>query len=97
MPSFRVLFHPDAVIDAREARLWYARVDAALGDAFADELDNAIGRIAETPLTWVHAANDQRYLLHRFPYSIVYRLRGEEIHVLAVAHLRRKPGYWRDR
>jgi hypothetical protein len=35
--------------------------------------------------------------LRRFPYSIVYLLLPEEIRVLAIAHQRRKPGYWSGR
>jgi len=35
--------------------------------------------------------------MRRFPYSIVYRVETEKVFVLAVAHLRRRPLYWRDR
>jgi plasmid stabilization system protein ParE len=33
----------------------------------------------------------------RFPYSIVYRIRDDDIYVVAVAHTSRRPGYWKDR
>jgi toxin ParE1/3/4 len=33
----------------------------------------------------------------RFPFTLVYRLRGDEVEILAVAHARRRPGYWRSR
>jgi hypothetical protein len=33
----------------------------------------------------------------RFPYQIVYRRRPDEIVIVAVAHVKRKPGYWKDR
>jgi toxin ParE1/3/4 len=42
-------------------------------------------------------ADSRRYLLHRFPFQIVYRARGETIEVVAVAHLKRRPGYWKSR
>ncbi|MGH8701418.1 MAG: type II toxin-antitoxin system RelE/ParE family toxin, partial [Burkholderiales bacterium] len=39
----------------------------------------------------------RRILLNRFPYSVVYRTSSDEIIVIAVAHQRRRPGYWRRR
>jgi plasmid stabilization system protein ParE len=39
----------------------------------------------------------RKMFLHRFPLSIVYVERGEEIVIVAVAHQRRRPGYWRRR
>lgn len=35
--------------------------------------------------------------LRKFPYALVYALGMEQVHLLAVAHLRRRPGYWRNR
>jgi hypothetical protein len=35
--------------------------------------------------------------LKRFPYGIVYQIRGDEISIVAVAHLHRQPGYWSER
>jgi hypothetical protein len=39
----------------------------------------------------------RRILLLGFPYQIVYRLRPAEIVIVAVAHLKRRPGYWKNR
>jgi hypothetical protein len=36
-------------------------------------------------------------LVHRFPYSVVYEVIGDVVHVIAVAHSSRLPGYWYDR
>jgi hypothetical protein len=36
-------------------------------------------------------------VLRRFPYLIVFREGMEGIEIVAVAHGRRRPGYWRDR
>jgi plasmid stabilization system protein ParE len=98
MPERRVSFHPEAVADAREARLWYAEIDPRLADDFVAQLDLAIARIATSPLTWpTSGLRTRRYLMHRFPYAIIYRVHGEEVQVLAVAHGHRRPGYWRKR
>ncbi|HEY5870936.1 MAG TPA: type II toxin-antitoxin system RelE/ParE family toxin [Candidatus Tectomicrobia bacterium] len=39
----------------------------------------------------------RRYLFPHFPFSLVYRVRDEEIEIVAVAHHRKQPGYWRSR
>jgi plasmid stabilization system protein ParE len=40
---------------------------------------------------------NRRYLVQRFPYGLIYREEGDRIFILAVAHLRRRPEYWRGR
>jgi hypothetical protein len=45
----------------------------------------------------VHRLGTRRLVLRRFPFAIVYRLAGEFVLVLAIAHMRRRPGYWRGR
>jgi toxin ParE1/3/4 len=38
---------------------------------------------------------NRRRVLHRFPYSVIYEAQGSTVTVLAVAHHRRRPGYWK--
>lgn len=98
MPSLSVEFHPDAIEESRGAWQWYAERSATAAKAFVAELDRAIEELAETPERWpqyLHAT--RRFLLHRFPFSVVYRRTGTTLQVIAVAHARRKPGYWKQR
>ena len=54
--------------------------------------------ILERPDAWPsYFANTQRVLLRRFPFFLVYRVRDERVEIVAVAHARRRPGYWRRR
>ncbi|MBM4133751.1 MAG: type II toxin-antitoxin system RelE/ParE family toxin [Nitrospira sp.] len=70
----------------------------AAGEAFVAELDQAIALIGDHPNRWPsYDHHTRRYLLRRFPYSIIYRTEENRITVVAVAHGRRKPGYWRKR
>ena len=59
------------------------------------ELNHAIQQIAETPERWPrYKANTRRYIFSVYPFSLVYRL---AVHEVAVAHAKRKPGYWLSR
>jgi len=58
----------------------------------------AIAAIGTSPRTWPrYGSRARRYVFPRYPFSLVYILRGEDIEIVAVAHGRRRPGYWRSR
>jgi len=91
-------FHPAAIDEAAAAAAWYRDRGSSAKEAFLTEIDRAVERIAETPERWPqYLQSTRRFLLHRFPYSIVFRFDSERILVLAGAHARRRPGYWRHR
>ncbi len=89
--------------EATDAAEWYDKDKAGLGDDFLDELARAMQVIAKCPSRWPSypeaPVNRQlhRYRLDRFPYQIVYEIRGEEILVATIAHVARTPGYWSRR
>lgn len=91
-------FHPGALAEAEEAQLWYENKREGLGETFAAAVERAINRITEAP-HFARADGDEvrRLVLERFPYSVVYVVLDSRIVVLAVAHSRRQPGYWRHR
>lgn len=61
-------------------------------------LDRAIERIGENPERWpVYLHGTRRVLLRHFPFGIIYRVDSERILVVAIAHQRRRPGYWQQR
>jgi plasmid stabilization system protein ParE len=67
--------------------------------AFIEEIDRAIDSILNAPKRLpVFDENCRRMPLFRFPYSIVYREKSTAVvQILAVAHGRRRSGYWRGR
>src|SRR4051812_20648358 len=93
-----VEFLPEAALEVEEAVLWYSRRGPELAPAFVNELDNALSAITERPLAWTQLQHGaRRYVMPVFPYSVVFVIRGEIILVVAVAHGKRRPYYWRHR
>jgi plasmid stabilization system protein ParE len=93
-----VQFHPEAIAEARAAAQWYRERNTSAADAFLSELNRAVEKISETPeMRHLYAGGTRRLLLRRFPFSVIYREVSGNIEVVAIAHGRRKPGYWKTR
>jgi plasmid stabilization system protein ParE len=83
-----------------EAVRWYEIRRAGLGGEFFDAVTHALALIEAQPEIGTPLRPDlgvRRLLLARFPFQVVYRLRPSEIVVIAIAHLRRRPAYWKRR
>jgi toxin ParE1/3/4 len=94
-----VLFHEQAKAELADAAAWYERQRPGLGSEFRSAVDDAVARIRENPQSgpFYLAETIRYYLVRRFPYVVFYSESENALRVLAVAHGRRKPGYWRDR
>jgi len=94
----RISFLEIAQIELDQAIEYYNNESRGLGDEFLAEVLNAIGRVGEFSEAW-HRLSERtrRCQTRRFPYGIIYQIRDAEILVVAVAHLRRHPDYWRNR
>jgi len=89
---------PAAEGDVGDAFLWYRARNALIADAFRAEVFDTIDRIAELPLAKsADEEGNRKRVLHRFPYSVIYEVIGSTVTILAVAHHRREPGYWRPK
>lgn len=99
MPASAVVrFHPGAGIDLHEAEGYYAARSEQAADNFWTEVQRGLALIREAPQRWpFHRRGTRRLALRRFPFSIIYRLQGSIVYVVAVAHARRRPDYWRGR
>jgi hypothetical protein len=91
-------FHPEARQEYLEGAAFYERTRPGLGAAFTFEIEATIERIVESPARWRIIEQDvRRCLAHTFPYGILYTIEGDSVLIVAVMHLRRRPGYWLDR
>lgn len=94
----RYAFHPDAQKELLSAIDYYEDCRSDLGLEFAKEVYSTIQRIINFPLAWSgFSKNTKRCLTNRFPFAVVYQIVGEEIIVIAIMQLNRKPGYWKNR
>jgi len=90
--------HPAALEEAAAATNWYAQRSRRAAERFLDELDRAIDQIAQNPAQCAsYEFGTRRMVLRRFPFVIVFREASDGVEIIAVAHARRQPGYWRDR
>ncbi len=82
---------------------WYGFRGPELGQVFIEEVRKALRVIADQPGTFPvwpgvhHTPPIHRFLLSRFPFALPYIVANERVVVLAVAHIRRRPGYWLTR
>jgi len=91
-------FHPEAQNEFDVAVDYYESAEAGLGWDFALEVHAAIQNIIEFPEAWpVLEGEVRRCQTSRFPFGVVYSPEPGQIFVLAVMHLHRRPGYWRER
>jgi plasmid stabilization system protein ParE len=90
---------PEADRELTDGAVYYAEEgNAELGHAFVEEFERALDLLCVYPqlgTTWRRGR--RRFPLRRFPYSIIYYIKDEELRVIALAHHRRKPNYWAGR
>jgi plasmid stabilization system protein ParE len=96
-------FDPEAAAEYAAAVLWYAERDVEVAARFRAHVLATIASVCESPTRSPNIRGVpkrlgvRRRLVARFPYAIVYMELEQEILILAVAHLRRRPAYWRGR
>jgi plasmid stabilization system protein ParE len=93
-----VSVHPEAEAEADGAFEWYwARSEsAALG--FDAELRKAFSALQMNPRIYAsYLQGTRRIMLNRYPFYVVFRVRPRTIQIVAIAHAKRRPGYWKGR
>lgn len=76
------------------ARHYAAEGGVPLGLAFIAEFERVLALLAEHPQLGAIWKRRRRFSLRRFPYSVIYTHDSDALRVIALAHHRRKPGYW---
>ena len=94
----RLEFHPEARDEFVAAADYYNAAVPVLGDRFLLAVQRTTDMVLRHPTAGTQrGATARRLLVIGFPYDVVYQVRGDLVEVLAVAHQRRRPNYWRRR
>jgi toxin ParE1/3/4 len=93
------VFHHQATKELDEALAWYEQRRLGLGREFQFAVEDAVRRICENPQAGPQYGTTRfhYFLVRRFPYVVFYSEDADAIRVMAVAHGRRRPGYWKNR
>jgi plasmid stabilization system protein ParE len=93
-----VRFHPAALEDAEEAAAWYEERSNRAAVRFLDELDRVINQVSVSADRFpVFDVDLRRAIFRRFPFYLVFRADDGDVIVLAIAHGKRRPRFWRNR
>jgi toxin ParE1/3/4 len=92
------IFHVLAERELEEAAAYYGEALPSIGESFVSEVQRAVDALSAMPLAGRVVEGDVRWwLVRRFPYSVLYRIHGERIRILSIAHQKRRPLFWRGR
>ena len=94
----KLVYHPEANTELREAAHYYEDRMEGLGDRFMDEVDRTLNTIASFPeIGREDWAGFRVFRVKHFPFNLLYKAFPDHIYILAVAHQRRRQGYWQNR
>ena len=94
----KIEFLPEADEEFREAARYYEGEAAGVGMAFIAAVHKAVDEVIEVPLAaQVHRASIRKKVLRHFSYNLFYAIESDIIVIVAVAHQRKRPNYWRAR
>lgn len=94
---------PEALLEAEEAARWYAAKSPELGVDFAAAVEEVFDAIRKNPQRYGVLPRPGRQveiragLTRRFPYLVLFFVRGDSVRVVAVMHASRRPDYWSER
>lgn len=94
----QVSLHPDATAELEASADWYAERSPAVARNFCVAVDIALANITSDPNRYFRIDDRHRSCsVQKFPYQIIFRHDSSRVYVVAVAHTKRRPGYWIDR
>jgi toxin ParE1/3/4 len=88
----------EAETELREAVKYYEEKRSGLGLDFVREVETSIESLKRFPERWsIRPDGTRRYLIHRFPYIVVYVFENDRVWIIAFAHCKRRTAYWSER
>ena len=94
----RYALHPEADEELAEAVRYYAAIHGELGIRFYREIERLIFEVCAHPQRFRRFDPPaRRHFSHWFPYAVIYLDEPDCVWIVALMHMKRKPGYWRCR
>lgn len=91
----KISFHRLAEQELTDAAQYYGSERHGLGAAFLDEIERCVRFILSNPRAApILKGSIRRRLVRRFPYGVLYSIKPDEIRILAIMNLKRRPTYW---
>ena len=91
-------FHGEARLEFLDSVAYYEAIHVGLGEQFRQSVETAVALAASLPFAGSpHKHGTRRVFPKKFPFAVVYLVGQNEIVIFAVAHFRRRPGYWKSR
>ena len=91
-------FHPQAAAEYAEAKAYYSRIRSELGERFEAEINEVIESVCRHPQRYrEYDPPLRRHFSQSFPYAILYHEQPARVWIVAVTHMKRRPGYWKKR
>ncbi len=89
---YQIVIKPKAIEMAKEAYEWYNEQQPGLGERFLSELDTCYDRLELSPVSYKKIKKNYRqFVLHTFPYVIVFEIFGREVVIYSIFHTSRNP------
>jgi plasmid stabilization system protein ParE len=89
---------PGARVDFDESFDWYAQRSELAAVGFQVAVEEAIDRIVQDPEHCSPTSRGCRYLpLKRYPFRVIFHYDDKRVVIVAIAHAKRRPNYWRNR
>ncbi len=94
-----IRLHPAARREIQRAFAWYLKeAGSRIAAGFLDDLEHTQNLLKTHPEIGEHGGSHTRRLIfQRYPYTVVYRVKGETLEIVAIAHHSRHPEYWAGR
>lgn len=94
-----IRLHPAARWEIRRAFEWYQQeASPSVAAGFLDDFEQTLALLKNHPeIGEPGGSNTRRLIFQRYPYTVVYRLKGDTLEIVAIAHHSRQPEYWAGR
>ncbi len=93
-----IIFLPEIASEIENSVIYYRKQQIGLENLFLNEIENALMKIQKNPERYPKInENIRKCLIKQFPFNIIYTIKPDKIIIIAVAHHKRRPDYWKTR